>query len=70
MEEEVTKVSLSRYKLELDQKQRVLKTSQRYEEQLRDLRACFAYVLSSLEVDSCDLPDYLRDPMLASENTQ
>jgi hypothetical protein len=48
MEDEVTKVSLSRYKVELDQKQRFLKSSQRYEEQLRDVRACLSCIVNFL----------------------
>jgi hypothetical protein len=60
MEEEVTKVSLTRYKVELDQKQRYLKTSQRYEENLRDLRACLAIVLDALGIKEQEIPEMLR----------
>jgi hypothetical protein len=62
MEEEVTKVSLTRYKVDLDQKQRYLKTSQRYEENLRDLRACLAIVLDALGIKEQEIPEILRRP--------
>ena len=60
MEDEITKVSLNRYKNELDSKQRYLKTSQKYEGQIRDLRAFLALVLHLLEIDSVDIPDFLK----------
>jgi septal ring factor EnvC (AmiA/AmiB activator) len=60
MEDEITKVSLNRYKNELDSKQRYLKTSQKYEVQIRDLRASLALVLHFLEIDSLDIPEFLK----------
>ena len=60
MEEEVTKVSLQRYKNELDSKQRYLKTAQKYEEQIRDLRASMAIVVHLLELDAGDVPEFLK----------
>lgn len=60
MEDEITKVSLNRYKNELDSKQRYLKTSQKYEGQIRDLRAFLALVLHFMELDSVEIPDFLK----------
>ena len=70
MEEEVTKVSLNRYKSELDQKQKFLKTSQKYEEQLRDFRVCLALILKLLDISQDEIPTSLKDPkLLITEDT-
>ena len=69
MEDEVTKVSLSRYKVELDQKQRYLQTSQRYEEGLRDLRACLAIIIDAIGIKEQDIPDQLRRPQTGAVDT-
>ncbi len=53
----MTKVSLSRYKVELDQKQRYLQTSQRYEEGIRDLRACLAIIIDAIGIKEQDIPE-------------
>lgn len=70
MEEEITKVSLSRYKVELDQKQRYLKTSQKYEEQLRDLRACLSLIVHTLDIKHSDIPDFLKNPQFQEDTIE
>ena len=62
----MTKVSVSRYKVELDQKQRYLKTSQKYEEAIRDLRACLAVVLEAIGINEKEVPEMLRRPISSS----
>jgi hypothetical protein len=69
MEEEVTKVSLSRYKVELDQKQRYLRVSQKYEETIRDLRVCLAIILEAVGVKQSEIPDILRKPQAGTDDT-
>ena len=73
MEEEVTQVSLGRYKTELDSKQKFLKTSQQYEEQLRDMRLCLAIVFKELEIGKEEIPLSFKDsnsntPFINSKN--
>ncbi len=53
----MTKVSLSRYKVELDQKQRYLQTSQHYEDGIRDLRACLAIIIDAIGIKEQDIPE-------------
>lgn len=60
MEEEVTKVSLSRYKVELEQKQKYLKATQRYEEKVRDLRAALSYIVKLLDIEVENIPECFR----------
>eukprot|EP00347_Sterkiella_histriomuscorum_P011319 403372907 len=64
MEEEVTKVSLDRYKVELEQKQRFLKMTKKYDEQLRDMRHCLGYVFGRIGLQ--DVPDFLKEDLAAS----
>lgn len=61
MEEEVTKVSIGRYKIELEQKQKYLKTTQRYEEQLRDIRGFSSCVLRELGLSLSEVPEMFLD---------
>lgn len=58
MEEEVTKSSLGRYKAELEAKQKFLKMTKKYDEQLRELRQSLGYVLQKGGVS--DIPDFLK----------
>ena len=58
----MTKVSLTRYKVELDQKQRYLKTTQRYEGEVRDLRACLAVIVDAIGVKEAEIPEIVRRP--------
>jgi hypothetical protein len=69
MEDEVTKVSLSRYKVELDQKQRYLRVSQKYEETIRDLRVCLAIVIEAVGVKQAEVPDILKKPNSGMDDT-
>lgn len=64
MEEEVTKVSLNRYKSEQDSKQKYLRSSQKFEEQLRDFRVCLALILNMLRISDEDIPQALKEPKL------
>jgi hypothetical protein len=59
MEEEVTRVSLHRYKAELEQKQKFLKMTKRYDEQIRDLRLCLGYICERMAIQ--EIPDFLKD---------
>ncbi len=64
MEDEVTKVSLNRYKNELEQKQKFLRLTKRYDEQLRDMRNCLGYVLAKVGIN--DFPEYLQEDLAQS----
>lgn len=59
MEEEVTKLSLGRYKVELEQKQLFLKNSKKYDEQNKELKSVLGYVTGRLGVKN--VPEYLQD---------
>lgn len=64
MEDEVTKVSLNRYKIELESKQKLLKVTKKYDDQLREMRHCLGYVLGRVGVTS--LPDFLKEDLACS----
>lgn len=59
MEEEITKSSLTRYKLELEQKQKFLKNTKKYDQQLREMRSCLAYMFGKVGVSN--YPEYLNE---------
>lgn len=64
MEEEVTKVSLNRYKNELEQKQKFLKLTKKYDEQLREMRHCLGFVLAKVGIN--EFPEYLQEDLACS----
>ena len=51
MEEEVTKVQLGRYKSELEEKQKMLKWSKKYEGEVRDIRKCMGYIMGKIGME-------------------
>lgn len=59
MEEEITKLSLGRYKVELEQKQKFLKVSKKYDEQMKELRTVIGYFIGRLGITN--IPDYLKE---------
>ena len=64
MEEEITKVSLNRYKNELEQKQKFLKMSKCFDEQIRDLRQCLGYICERMGIQ--DVPEFIKDDLPSS----
>ncbi len=64
LEEEVTQLSLNRYKEELEQKQKHLKQTKKYDEQIREFRAALGYVFSITGVEN--VPEYLSKDLTVS----
>ena len=51
MEEELTKVQLSRYKVELEQKQKLLAACKKHEEQVREYRLALRHLVGSCGIE-------------------
>ena len=54
------------YRMELEQKQKILEMSQKYDRQLRDMRACLGFLFGRVGMQKEDVPKWLAEKLVDS----